>query len=599
VTTDAAASVTGTSRSASRTGTSRSSSRAGSSRPTSEADAPRSSEPERSEPRRDPVRPVSRAAIRRTARESFGLDRLHPAQLDAIEAAANGRDVVVVQATGWGKSAVYQVAAALRGGLTVVVSPLIALQEDQLAGLASAPDAPAAVTLNSLRSAKARAEAWRRLREGEADLVLLAPEQLAKEDVVDALAQLSPTMLVVDEAHCIASWGHDFRPDYLGIGAVAERLGRPPIVALTATASTPVREEIVGRLHLRDAAVILGDVDRPNIRLDVRRHAEDRDKRVAVLDETATLAGPGLLYVATRRATEEYASELAGRGLRTAAYHGALPAKQRHQVHHAFQQDELDVVVATTAFGMGIDKDNVRFVVHADTPDSVDGYYQELGRAGRDGGPAQATLHYRPEDLGLRRYFAARHPDAAELGVLFDAVRDGHARRTALAEASGLSVRRVAALLALFVDTGCVVVGRSGARLRRNTEKTDAVAGAITRIEERQRIDESRIDMLREYAETRRCRRQVLLGYFGQQLDQPCGNCDTCSDGSAFAGDDDTRTTDGRFGVDDRVRHVEWGDGTVVSVEDDRIKVFFESEGYKVLSLELVAERDLLALRAG
>ncbi|WP_106814680.1 RecQ family ATP-dependent DNA helicase [Microbacterium timonense] len=559
---------------------------------------------------RQPSGEISRERIQEVARASFGLDQLHGAQLDAIEAAANGRDVLVVRATGWGKSAVYQVAAALRDGVTVIVSPLIALQEDQLVGLRDAPDAPGAVALNSARGVRARAQAWRRLRDGEAQLVLLAPEQLAKDDVVDELARLDVTMLVVDEAHCIASWGHDFRPDYLALGTVAERLGRPPIVALTATASTPVREEIVARLHLRDAAVILGDVDRPNIRLEVHRHTEDRDKRVAVLDEVSALAGPGLLYVATRRATGEYASELTARGLRAAAYHGALPAAERRRVHESFLNGQLDVVVATSAFGMGIDKDDVRFVVHADTPDSIDGYYQELGRAGRDGRPAQATLHYRPEDLALRRYFAARNPDAAELGALFDALRAGNERRAGLAEASGLSTRRVAALLALFSDTGSVTIGRAGARLRRGAPRGSAVAAALERVEERQRIDGSRIDMLREYAETRRCRRQVLLGYFGQQLEQPCGNCDTCADGSALtgrvggdavadAGEETSAAPSSPFGADDRVRHVEWGDGTVVSIEDDRITVFFESEGYKVLSLDLVIENALLSHRRG
>jgi ATP-dependent DNA helicase RecQ len=531
--------------------------------------------------------------IQRVARQSFGYEELRPAQLDAIAATAAGRDVLVVWATGSGKSAVYQVGAALRPGITVVVSPLIALQEDQLAGLRETPDAPHAVALNSSRGARAAADAWKQLRAGEASLVYLAPEQLAKDEIVAQLAELDVTLFVVDEAHCITAWGHDFRPDYLTLGAVAERLGRPPIAALTATASTPVREEIAERLGLRDPLVLLGDVDRPNIRLQVRRHTDDREKRLAVLEEVAALPRPGLVYVATRRATEEYAAELAERGIRSAAYHAGLPAKQRHGVHQRFLDDEVDVVVATSAFGMGIDKENVRFVVHADTPDSIDGYYQELGRAGRDGERAQATLHYRPEDLALRRYFATKNPDAEEVGALFDALSDGHRRRGELATASGLSPRRLTALLALLADTGAVRIGRAGARLASRAERSSTIEAALARTEERERIDRSRIEMLRGYAETRRCRRQELLGYFGQELDEPCGDCDTCADGFADE-QEDAPVVDARYAVDERVVHREWGDGTVVTVEDDRVTVFFESEGYKVLSLELVEERSLL-----
>ena len=304
--------------------------------------------------------------IARVARERFGLEALRPEQTAAISASLAGRDVLVVWATGAGKSAVYQVTAALRPGVTVVVSPLIALQEDQLSGLGDAPDAPKAVVVNSARGGRRREQAWEQLETGAATYVLLAPEQLAREDVVARLADVGVSMLVVDEAHCIASWGHDFRPDYLMLGAVAARWGRPPVIALTATASTPVREEIIERLGLRDPELLLGDVDRPGIRLDVRRHGDEQEKRRAVLDEVAGLAGPGLLYVATRRAAEEYAAGLAGRGLQSLAYHGGLPAARRREVHEAFLGGTADVVVATSAFGMGIDKDDVRFVVHAD-----------------------------------------------------------------------------------------------------------------------------------------------------------------------------------------------------------------------------------------
>ncbi|WP_442928230.1 RecQ family ATP-dependent DNA helicase [Microbacterium sp. USHLN186] len=546
--------------------------------------------------------------IQRVARDSFGIDELRPAQVEAIAAAVDGRDVLAVFATGYGKSVMYQIAATLREGVTVVVSPLIALQEDQLVGIESAPDAPDAVALNSARGARAKQEAWRMLRTGAAEFVLLAPEQLAKEEVLTALAELDVSLLVVDEAHCIASWGHDFRPDYLMLGAFAERLGRPPIMALTATASTPVREEIIRRLGQRDPVVCIGDLNRPNIALAVRRHTTDADKRAAVIEEVAALPHPGLVYTATRRDTQHYADALAERGLRAAAYHAGLPAKERARVHAAFLDDEVDVVVATSAFGMGIDKQNVRYVVHADVPDSVDAYYQELGRAGRDGAAAQATLHFRPEDLALRRYFAGRRPAGGELRRLMAVLETRGLRRAELAERAGLSPRRITALLALLSDTGHVRLARTGARRLRADDAEGAVADALERADERERIDHSRIEMMRAYAETRQCRRQVLLGYFGQESEGLCGNCDTCVDGSAeqareqahdqaqepHTGDATSPESGDGYRVDDRVVHSEWGAGTVMAVGDDRMTVFFESEGYRVLSLQLVAENSLL-----
>ncbi|MEV7631324.1 RecQ family ATP-dependent DNA helicase [Microbacterium sp. NPDC089318] len=532
--------------------------------------------------------------IDRVARESFGIDKLKAAQRDAIEAAVAGRDVLGVLATGYGKSAMYQIAATLRDGVTVVVSPLIALQEDQLVGIENAPDAPAGVALNSAGGVRRKRDAWRMLRTGRAEFVLLAPEQLAKEDVLGALAELEVSLLVVDEAHCIASWGHDFRPDYLMIGSAAERLGRPPIMALTATASTPVRAEIASRLGLRDPFVCIGELDRPNISLEVRRHTQDADKRAAVVDEVAQLPTPGLVYTATRRDTERYAEQLQARGLRAAAYHAGMSAKSRERVHQDLLDDRLDAVVATSAFGMGIDKPNVRFVVHSDAPESVDAYYQEVGRAGRDGRPAQAILHFRPEDLALRRYFAGRRPGAGELRRLLRALGAGARRRADLAEASGLSARRVTALLSLLSDTGHVRLGRQGARLRTSADPAAAVSDALGRADERERIEQSRIEMMRSYAESRRCRRQTLLDYFGEELDEPCGNCDNCAEGAEPPSRADGAGVETAYRVDDRVRHGEWGPGTVMSVEDDRMTVFFDAEGYRVLSLELIEEKDLL-----
>ncbi len=534
--------------------------------------------------------------IDRAASELFGWESVRDGQRRSVEALLEGRDVVAVMPTGAGKSAVYQLAGALRDGLTLVVSPLIALQTDQLEQLSAAPAAPRGAAVNSSLGARAIEDAWAQAESGGIRFLFLAPEQLAKDEVLDRLAGLDVGLLVVDEAHCVASWGHDFRPDYLRLGDARERLGGPPTVALTATAAEPVREEIVRRLSLEDPLLVVQGVDRPNIDLEVRRHADESEKRQHLLDLVAELDGCGLVYAATRRDAEEYASALAERGIRSLAYHAGLPAKDRRAVQEAFHVGDVDVVVATSAFGMGIDKPDVRFVVHASVPESLDAYYQEVGRAGRDGEAARAVLFYRSEDLGIRKYFTSRSVDQARLRAAYKAVVAAGApiRAAALALAVRVSSRAITGIVNLLVEAGAVRVTRAGIEAVGALTTRQVVARSVEASDRRERIEVSRLEVMRRYAETRDCRRRVLLSYFGDELDEPCGRCDTCRAGTASVHEEEQDAATAPFPSGSTVRHAAWGEGSVVEVDPDRLTVFFPSEGYKVLALDVVQEGDLL-----
>jgi ATP-dependent DNA helicase RecQ len=542
--------------------------------------------------------PDRKADLQDVARRTFGLEQLRPEQLEAMSHLLAGQDVLAVLPTGAGKSAIYQVPALLLDGPTLVVSPLVALQHDQIESLEQTR-APDAVAVNSVEGERERREAWDAVKQGEAEYLFLSPEQLAKEETIQRLSRVGVSLFVVDEAHCVSAWGHDFRPDYLRLATVIEQLSHPPVLALTATAAGPVRDDIVVRLGLRDHHQVVSSFDRPNLRLAVdRQTAEDAKRSAVVVRVRGLTADPatqrGLVYTASRKDAEFYSQELAELGVRVDYYHAGRKRADRERVHAAFHADEIDVVVATSAFGMGIDKPDVRFVVHASTPESLDAYYQQIGRAGRDGEPAECVLFYRAEDLHLQSFLtASRAPEETLREVAMAlAAADEPIRPSELDVGASAAARTRA--VNLLEQAGAVTDTADG-RLQyadRSVPTAAAVAAAVDVAETKQRLIRSRIDMMRGYADTLGCRRIFLLGYFGERLTDPCGNCDTCASGTAY--DTATEPDDGSFPAGLRVGHAEWGPGDVISADAATITVLFDEVGYKTLSREVVEAQDLL-----
>jgi ATP-dependent DNA helicase RecQ len=535
--------------------------------------------------------------IDRIARDVFGWAGLREGQREAIEAVVSGRDTLVVMPTGSGKSAVYQVAAMLLDGPTVVVSPLIALQRDQVAHLhehgAEAAQANSSVKLSE------REEAFAGLGTGDLEFLFLAPEQFGSEETLDRLREARPALFVVDEAHCISAWGHDFRHDYLRLGAVARELGGPTVLALTATASPPVRTEVVERLRMRDPEVVVRGFDRPNLFLGVAMFPDEETKTAALLDRVEKEEGAGIVYVATRRHCDQIAEALCERGVRAAAYHAGLRAAVRDETQEGFMSGEVDVVVATVAFGMGIDKPDVRFVHHHDISDSLDSYYQEIGRAGRDGEPAEAVLFYRPEDVNLRRFFAGTgQVGLDQVTAVAEAVlgRDEPADVTELREETDLTQSKLMSAVGRLETVGAIEVLAGGQVVARQDapDVEEAAQAAVAAEESRRSMVDSRVAMMRSYAETRECRRHFLLTYFGDPYGEvPCPRCDNCADGLTSA---DEAAADRPFELGARVQHGSWGEGLVVRYEgESKVVVLFDEDGYRTLSLEAVLANDLLA----
>lgn len=532
--------------------------------------------------------------LRRAARVHFGWRRLRPAQLEAMRALVKGHDALVVLPTGGGKSAIYQVPATLLSGPTVVISPLLALQQDQIGNLNERGNpALRAVRISSAESPAKQAAALRELRDGTARYLFITPEQLSSPQRLAEVKALRPALVAVDEAHCISSWGYDFRPDYLAIGHLIRGLGRPPVVALTATASPPVREDITARLGLRKPRVIVSGLDRPNLFIEAAHCPTEEHRWRRLLALLGQEPGPGVVYVPTRRGAEELAERLSAAGFAAQAYHGGMAAGVRHRRHEDFLDGRLPIMVATSAFGMGIDKSDIRFVAHMALPDSPDSYLQEIGRAGRDGQPARALLLHRAEDVALQRFFTAGAPELDELRKVAASLHSGPQTKTALAKSAGVSTRKLGSLIGLLEQVGAVTTGaRNELSVPRFAPLPDQAAReALADHERHQSGQRSRTDMMRRFAESRGCRMQSLLGYFGEQLSRPCGHCDSCHGGTS-----ETLPDNGPYPLHSTVRHAEWGAGTVLGYSKDRMTVLFDNVGYRTLSVSVVQSQGLLIL---
>jgi ATP-dependent DNA helicase RecQ len=540
------------------------------------------------------------AQARHILREQFGIRTLRPGQAEVMASVLRGNDTIAVMPTASGKSLCYQVPALCLPGLTVVVSPLIALMKDQDEKLAEL-----GVDAAVFNSATPEAEQTR-YRRGTArhrhPILLATPERLSDREFVQWLQRQSVSLFVVDEAHCISQWGHDFRPAYLDIPGVVHALGAPPVLAMTATATDEVVQDIAASLNLRAACVIKVGVYRDNLHYEVRQVAGEESKQAAVLELVAGTPGSAIVYTATVKEAEALYEMLKEAGENVGLYHGRLPSRRRTQAQDGFMDGSVRVMVATDAFGMGIDKPDVRLVVHAQLPGSLDAYYQESGRAGRDGKAARCVLIHEEKDKRIQQFFLAnRYPSEEMLQRLVRTVATAPAPLTFAALRDAMpdtGLRKLQVALKLLADAGIVARHADGAASPAQGDTISMVAPSDATKDQAQRVaqaarayreraegDRQTLEAMVAYARSGRCRWRMLLDHFGETPPwERCDTCDSCklvqaAESAVQAGDlpenEQPQRSQALLHVGDGVRVRRYGAGVVEAVTRERVDIRF------------------------